>query len=222
MKVQLKTKKALILSPHTDDMELGAGGTVRKLVEAGVEVKSVVFSDCKQSVDTSTYSQDILVKECNAAANHLGVKNISILEYPVRHFPKYRQEILEEIYSIRKQFGPDLVITSWNRDMHQDHKTVGEEAIRAFMRTGTSIWMYQVPGTCPNFSPHVFVELTEGDVEKKIEMLHKYESQVVRRDYFQPPKIHAFLNFGGTFIGVDYAETFHQEKSIITDFLKSP
>jgi LmbE family N-acetylglucosaminyl deacetylase len=99
--MQWKVENVLVLSPHTDDMEIGAGATIRFLVESGANVKSIVFSDCKESVDTSKYPEDILRKECKAAATHLGISDLTIMSYPVRKFPSMRQEILEDIYSFR-------------------------------------------------------------------------------------------------------------------------
>ncbi|TXT55797.1 MAG: hypothetical protein BAJATHORv1_30180 [Candidatus Thorarchaeota archaeon] len=213
--MRFDAKSCLILSPHTDDIELSAGATIRKFIENGCRVKSLVFSDCKKSVDTSRYEQDVLVKECRAAAKHLGINELEILEYPVREFPKYRQEILEKIYSIRKEMKPELVIAPWEKDLHQDHQTVAKEALRAFMRTDTSIWAYQVPGTCSGFTPDIFISITESEIEQKIELLYKYESQVVRRDYFQPNKIRGMLSYFGTFIGLPYAEGFMNCKSVL-------
>lgn len=209
--------KALILSPHTDDMELGAGATIRKLVENGVQVKSIVFSDCKKSVDTSKYPIDVLRKECKAASGHLGIDDPTILEFPVREFPKYRQEIEEEIYKLRETMKPDLVIAPWSKDLHQDHRTVGEEAIRAFMRLSINLWAYQLPGTCFGFIPQVFIPVSDDEVDKKIEMLHRYQSQVERRDYFRPEKIRAFLSQVGSFINSDYAEGFANVRLVFND-----
>ena len=199
-------------------MELGAGGTVRKFVECGVEVKSIVFSPCKKSVPKGL-PKDTLIKECHEAAEHLGIKDRTILDYEVREFHKYREEIRHTLYLTRKDFEPDLVVTSWHRDMHQDHQTLGEESKGAFMRSGISIWEYQVPGTCRGFDPQTFVVLSEDDVQKKIEMLQKYKSQVnYPRDYFSPDKIKAFLKHMGTFIRMEYAEGFVQDKAIFTEF----
>ena len=108
--MEWKIDRVLVISAHTDDMELGAGGTVRKMVESGVAVSSLVFSDCRKSVDTSKFPIDILEKECKAAASHLGIKDLTILQTPVREFPANRQEILEKIYEFRKKKKPDLVI----------------------------------------------------------------------------------------------------------------
>lgn len=214
----MKVDNALVLSPHTDDMELGAGGTVRKLVECGIHVKSIVFSDCKESVDTSVYGEDTLRKECKAAAAHLGVKDLEILEIPVREFPKHRQAILETIYKARKKLRPDLVLTSWVNDLHQDHRTVACETARAFMKSSSSVWSYQVPGACPGFNPQLFVILNDRELDEKIEMLYEYESQVGRRLYFDKQKLRGFMEYFGTFAGVRYAEGFVQNRGIIHEF----
>lgn len=213
--MNLSVGQVLVISPHTDDMELGAGGTVRKLVEAGAEIKYVVFSDCKASVDTSKFPDGILRKECKNAANHIGIKDLTILEIPVRRFPEHRQEILEYLYSLRKENNFNLVFTTWEGDLHQDHNTVANETKRAFMKTGTSILSYEVPGNCPDFAPQVFFEISEKEVEIKVEMLQLYKSQVARRGYFEIDAIKSLMGYQGHHIGAPYAEAFQIERGVI-------
>lgn len=216
--MRLNLQKVLVLSPHTDDMEIGAGGTVRLLVDKGIHVRLLVFSDCKKSINQNEYPKDVLRRECRAAANHLGIQDHQILEFPVRDFPEHRQEILEIIYEERRDFNPDLVISSWPNDMHQDHRTIGREAFRAFMRNDTSVWFYPIPGTCPGFSPQIFIPLKAEDLLEKIEMLHMYRTQVKMRDYFTNEKIESQLSFYGTFISTRYAEAFEIGKEIFNHF----
>lgn len=210
-----RVENVLVLSPHTDDMEMGAGATIRWLVESGANVKSVVFSDCKESVDTSRYAEDILRQECKAAATHLGISDLTILSYPVRRFPSIRQEILEDIYNLRREGNFDLVFTTWKEDIHQDHRVVGEETLRGFMKTNATILSYPIPGNCPGFTPQVYVPLSSEMLEKKIEMEQLYESQVVKRKYFDEDAIKGWMSYFGTYIGVPYAEAFVQEKGVI-------
>lgn len=210
--------KVLVLSPHTDDMELGAGATVRKLLENDVKVKSVVFSDCKKSVDTSRFPPDILRNECSAAAEHLGIKDLTIHEFPVREFPKYRQEILDTIYRLRVEDEYDLVITSWKGDLHQDHRVVAEETLRAFLKEDANIIAYEVPGDCPGFVPQVYVPVSEEEVEKKIELLRQYKSQVAKRGYFEIDAIKGSMLYRGIHIGELYAEAFAQERVVLKRF----
>jgi len=210
--------KALVLSAHTDDMELGAGATVRMLVEAGVEVRSVVFSDCKKSVDLSRFPIDVLKKECSAAASHLGIDDLTIHEFDVRSFPSIREKILQLIHNERKDNGFDLVVTHWVGDIHQDHKVVAEETIRAFMKSKAAILQYEIPGNCPSFTPNVFVPVSHEQLEQKIEMLKKYESQVVRRGYFDEEAIKSHVGYHGHRVGTPYAEGFVQYSLSVDSF----
>ena len=210
--------KALVLSAHTDDMEYGAGATVRMLVESGVEVKSIVFSDCKKSVDASKYPLDVLKNECSAAAAHLGINDLTIHEFDVRSFPSVRDEILQLIYDQRKENDFDLVLSHWVGDLHQDHRVIGEETIRAFMRTTTSIWQYEIPGNSPSFTPNVFVPITKEQLRQKIELLWKYESQVARRGYFTEEAIMSHVGYHGTRIGEPYSEAFIQYTLTLNSF----
>lgn len=211
-------ENVLVLSPHTDDMEVGAGATVRLLVDNGAKVKSLVFSDCKKSVDTKKYPTDVLRKECQAAAKHLGIKDLKIMELPVRDFPEHRQEILETIYALRKENDFDLVLTPWIGDLHQDHKVVAEETIRAFMRTDVSVLSYEVAGSSPGFTPEIFVPLGDEDVQRKIEMLNLYKSQVDRRGYFTVDAVKSTMGYHGLHCGRAYAEAFTIHRGVICTF----
>jgi LmbE family N-acetylglucosaminyl deacetylase len=214
-----KVDSALVLSAHTDDMEIGAGATVRWLVESGVKVKSVVFSDCKDSVDLSTYPEDILRKECKAAAKHLGITDLSIHSHPVRRFPSIRQEILETIYKLRKEGNYDLVLTTWIGDIHQDHRVVAEETLRAFMKSRATILSYPIPGNCPGFTPNVYFPVSEEMIEKKIEMEYLYESQVAKRFYFAENAIKGWMSSFGIDIGMTYAEAFALQKEVVESII---
>ena len=57
-------------------------------------------------------------------------------------------------------------------------------------------------------------------LEKKIEMEHLYESQVVKRKYFDEDAIKGWMSYFGTDIGAPYAEAFVQEKGVIESILK--
>src|SRR5688572_30371487 len=103
-------KRILVLAPHTDDGELGCGGTIARLAEDGSEVFYVAFSACHQSV-LPQYPPDILVTEVKAATNILGIpeKHLILLDYEVRTFNYRRQEILDDILKIKADIKPDLV-----------------------------------------------------------------------------------------------------------------
>ncbi|RLI89122.1 MAG: PIG-L family deacetylase, partial [Candidatus Altiarchaeales archaeon] len=65
--------KILMLSPHTDDAELGCGGSIAKFLEEGKDVYYVALSSCEKSVPPE-YPPDILKKEVKKATRALGIK----------------------------------------------------------------------------------------------------------------------------------------------------
>ena len=71
----------LFVSPHTDDIELGCGGSIRRFVENKREVFCVVLSDCRNAIPEG-FEKDTLNRECNYSLTSLGVKksNISIFQ----------------------------------------------------------------------------------------------------------------------------------------------
>ena len=125
--------RLLILSPHTDDGELSAGGTIAKAIDADKEVFYIAFSICEKSLPECD-SHGVLKKECLAALQDLGIphSNTRFLDFDVRHFSSFRQQILEEMIVIGKDIQPDLVITPSSFDSHQDHNVIYNESIRAF------------------------------------------------------------------------------------------
>ena len=126
-------KKILVLAPHTDDGELGCGGTIAKLIEEKKQVFYVAFSSAEKSVPKDL-PKDILKKEVKKAMRILGLseRNLILFNYEVRNFPKYRQEILEDMIKLNEKIKPDLVLLPSTHDIHQDHQVVSQEGFRAF------------------------------------------------------------------------------------------
>lgn len=124
-------KKILIISPHTDDGELGCGGSIAKFIEEGDEVEYIALSCCEKSIPPE-YPRDILSREVKTATRTLGIENPVLFSFDLREFPKYRQEILDALIRLRNKINPDIVFTPSRYDTHQDHKTAVEETMRAF------------------------------------------------------------------------------------------
>jgi N-acetylglucosamine malate deacetylase 1 len=204
-------KKILIISPHTDDGELGCGGTITKLIEEGNEVEYVALSCCEKSVPPE-YPRDILSREVKAATKILGIKNTILFSFEVREFPKLRQEILDTLIRLRKKIQPDMVFTPSRYDTHQDHKITVEETMRAFKQC--TILGYEQPWNNITFNTLAFVPLREEHVTKKIDALNCYETQK-DRSYLNPDFIRGLALTRGTQIENKYAEAFEVIKWII-------
>lgn len=199
--------KVLVLSPHPDDAELGAGGTIARFVREGKEIYYVAFSACEISIP-SGFPQDTLKVEYKKAVEILGipVENTLLLGYEVRSFPLHRQEILEEMVKLNEKIKPELVLVPSSNDLHQDHQTIHGEALRAFKKT-SSIWGYEHPWNNLTFTTDIFVKLEQEQVEKKINALKQYQSQDFKV-YLDERYIRALAYTRGAQIDFAYAEAF--------------
>lgn len=199
-------QKILILAPHTDDGEFACGGTISRFLEEKKEVFYVAFSICKDSVPKGK-PEDILKTELLSSMKHFGINNNNtiIFDYPVRKFNFYRQNILDDMIKIRNSINPDLVLMPSIQDIHQDHHTIAEEAMRAFKKT--SLLGYELPWNNFSFNNQTFVVLSEQHIIKKIQAIACYQTQLMR-DYSDPNYIKGLAIAHGVQIGEKYAEVF--------------
>lgn len=204
--MNLPFKNVLVLAPHTDDGELGAGGTISKLIEEGANVYYVAFSTAEESVPDHL-PKDILKTEVIAATKKLGIpeRNLIILDYQVRKLNYARQEILEELIRIRREHDFDLVLLPSLNDIHQDHSTVAQEGVRAFKNT--TILGYELIWNNLSFDTTSFVKLKKFHIEQKVNALQCYKSQA-ERDYMSQEFIFSLAHARGVQIGCKYAESF--------------
>jgi LmbE family N-acetylglucosaminyl deacetylase len=198
--------KILVLAPHTDDGELGCGGTIAKFVDDGKEVYYAAFSVAEKSVPEG-FPKNTLEIELKKATKILGIlrKNLYIYRYEVRTFSYHRQEILEDIISLRNELNPDLILMPCLNDLHQDHKVIAEEGLRAFKKS--SILGYEQPWNNVTFNTLSFVQLEKCHIDKKVIALKCYETQKYRT-YLNETFLISLAITRGTQIGVEYAETF--------------
>lgn len=199
-------KNVLVLAPHTDDGELGLGGTINKLITEGKRVTYVAFSTAEESVPPG-FPKDILKTEVRNATAKLGIKseNLIIYSYQVRKLNYVRQEILEELIKIRKREKYDLVFIPSLHDIHQDHTTIAQEGVRAFKNT--TILGYELIWNNLSFDTQCFVRLQEDDIKAKIMALKEYHSQG-KRDYLSDEFIYSLAKTRGVQVGSEYAEAF--------------
>lgn len=198
--------KILLLSPHTDDAELGCGATISKMIRQGKTVYYAAFSACEQSVLPS-FPKDILIHEVKQATAALGIspENLHLFRYEVRTFNYHRQEILDDLIRLRETLKPDTILMPCLHDIHQDHKTMAEEALRAF-KFG-NIFCYELPWNNLNFSTAAFEVVEEEDAQCKVDALAKYQSQA-HRLYANEEFLRSQLRMRGVQISRRYAEAF--------------
>ncbi len=196
----------LVLAPHTDDGELGAGAAIARWTEQGHDVHYVAFSACESSVPAG-FESDVLRHEVAEATRCLGIKpdRVRVLDFEVREFGRDRQQILQAMVDLNRAVAPGLVLLPSPDDLHQDHSVIGNEGLRAFKRT--SVLAYEIAWNNVAFRTSSFVAVQERHLQAKIAALGCYRSQA-GRPYADPDFLRSQLRFHGVQAGVTYAETF--------------
>lgn len=169
--MEIKDKKILVLSPHTDDETLGCGGFINKLSENN-EIRFTCFSYCGLEELKDEYS-----RACDSLS---GDSYREILDFKVRYFD--RQEVLDKLIEIKKEFNPDVILCPSRYDIHQDHSVICNESIRAFKDK-------TILGYCHHWNVvgisdlRLTVDLDSSNIAAKHYAMDQYESQN-QREYF--------------------------------------
>ena len=200
------SEKILILAPHTDDGELGCGGSIARFIEEGKNVFYAAFSTAEKSVDPKLPS-NILEIEVKAATKKLGIKreNLFIYNNEVRKLNYIRQEILEELIKLKKKIDPDIIFMPSINDIHQDHSTVAREGLRAFK--DRTILGYELIWNNITFNTSTFIILQHNHVQSKVDALQEYKSQKDKA-YMSQDFVFSLAKSRGVQIGKEYAECF--------------
>jgi LmbE family N-acetylglucosaminyl deacetylase len=202
--------RLLFIGAHSDDIEIGCGGTVIELLRAqpGASVMWVVLS-----------SEGDRGREADEAAQVLlaGARNprIEIESFRGAYFPSEHSRI-KDYFETLKSFEPDIVFTHAREELHQDHRIVGELTWNTFR--DHMILEYEIPKYDGGLgSPWFFVPLSERTVESKIELLMSaFRSQHQKR-WFTPETFRALMRLRGIECNAPsgYAEAFFCRKLLL-------
>jgi N-acetylglucosamine malate deacetylase 1 len=194
-------KRVLFLGAHPDDIELGCGALLYQIAPQ-TEILCVTLSDNQKNPDLKKVKNEHL-----QSMKVLGVPEEKIMLGPfsTRVFPDSRQDVLEYFLKLRKDFKPDLIFTHSKQDVHQDHNTMTDEALRAFR--GITVLGFDVVRSSYGFFPSFLVEVSEEDVNKKIEALSEYETYKDRY-YFNSELTRSIMVRHGALAERPFAEGF--------------
>ena len=193
--------RILFLGAHPDDIELGCGALIAH-ISGQADLRCVTLSDNQKNPSLSN-----LVQEHHRSMAVLGVREEDVIlrDFETRNFPRDRQAILEFLYELNRDFKPDVVFTHTEADIHQDHDVLRLEALRTFR--GVSVLGYDVLRSSYGFFPNFLVEVTQGDVEKKIAALAEYKTYA-EKYYFDQDVIRSTSIRHGALAERPYAEGF--------------
>jgi LmbE family N-acetylglucosaminyl deacetylase len=194
-------KKVLFIGAHPDDIELGAGALIHHILPI-CDVTCVTLSDNQKNPLLKN-----VLSEHYKSMEILGVprENVIVKKFETRLMPEHRQEILEYFLELRKEIQPDIIFTHTEKDIHQDHNAMTREALRAYR--GITVLGFDVVRSSHGFFPSFFVEVTEEDVNKKLEALMQYKTYQDKY-YFESELLRATMVRHGALAEKPFAEGF--------------
>jgi LmbE family N-acetylglucosaminyl deacetylase len=118
---QQNRKTILCLGAHSDDIEIGCGGSILRLVEEypGAEFWWVVFSGNEQRQAEALRSADLFL-------THASQKNIQVKQFRDGYFPQQWADVKDVFEELKRTVSPDLIFTHYRHDLHQDHRVINE------------------------------------------------------------------------------------------------
>lgn len=200
-------KRALIFAPHTDDAEIGCGATIARLAEEDWQVLVFAFSPCISAIPKQ-FSREATVSEMGVAMATLGVTGWHIGKFQERSFPRIRHAILFQIRARLKMWNPAVIFVPSPNSIHQDHETVGQEAVRAVNTDSISILTYQSGLQASNGNGELYFHVSGKHLKKKIGALHAYHSQHGKPNFPNSHDVIARAIVAGKETKTKYAEKF--------------
>jgi LmbE family N-acetylglucosaminyl deacetylase/CheY-like chemotaxis protein len=180
----------LAIGAHPDDVEIGCGGILARHVATGDQVAVLTLSGGEQGGEAVTRA-----KESQRAAEILGARlfHADLIDTSVSE----GGDTIATIKQVIDEVQPTIVYTHTARDVHQDHRNVHHATLVA-ARGIPRIYCYQAPSTTIEFRPTRFVTI-DGFLERKLESIDAYGSQVAVRDYLDPELLRATARYWGRF-----------------------
>lgn len=199
------SKKILVVAPHLDDAQLGAGATLNLWANSGHEIWINTLSDT-----SNIYGQahgEELQREHSRAIEILGIdqNRVSTEKFPTRNFHESRQEILDHLINLRNRIQPDLVLSTSRHDSHQDHFVLANEVPRAFSKV--SILSFDTYWNMSIQNPSCVVEISEDNLRAKLASLLEFKTQGSKA-YLNPTNVEALARMRGLPRGFELAEAF--------------
>jgi len=167
---QLRT--ILCLGAHPDDIEIGCGGTLLKLLaeHRSADVYWVVLGANGERAEEAARGADEFLRDA-------GKRNVRIKGFRDSYFPHIGGEIKDYFEQLKREVSPDLIFTHRREDMHQDHRLVAELTWCAFR--DHLILEYEIPKFEGDLGhPNFFVPLEEPTCRRKIDTIaNTYRTQ---------------------------------------------
>jgi len=206
-----KTHRVLCLGAHCDDIEIGCGGMLLQHTRChpNCEVKWVVFSSNETREKEARISAELFLKDAKKS-------DVVIEKFKDGFFPSYSEQIKEYFEKIKENFSPDIILTHYREDLHQDHRKISELTWNTFRNH--LILEYEIQKYDGDLGrPNVFIPLEVTVCKEKTRIIiDSFSSQHVR-SWFDEETFYSLMRLRGLESNSPsrYAEAFYGRKVLL-------
>lgn len=192
--------RVVCVGAHADDIEIGAGGTVARLLAGRrCDVTWAVLSGAADRADEARAAADAWLADAATADLRLG-------GFRDGYFPAQRAA-LKDWFRAELPASPDLVLTHRRDDAHQDHRTLAELCGETFR--GATLAAYEIPKWDGDLGrPNAYVRLTDAQTDAKIDALLRHFPSQHARPWYDADTFRGLLRLRGVEAGARWAEAF--------------
>jgi LmbE family N-acetylglucosaminyl deacetylase len=203
--------EVLCLGAHSDDIEIGSGGTILRLLaeHPGSTVRWVVFATAAERAQEADSGAALTLADA-------AVRTVQLLDFEDSYFPGQVREIKDVFEKLKTEVEPDVILTHTANDAHQDHRTISELTWNTFRNH--LVLEYEIPKYDGDLGrPGLFVPLSRFQAERKIELLFDAFGSQKERHWFDPEVFRGLLRLRGVECRAadGYAEAFYCRKVVL-------
>ncbi len=209
--LESKSLDILCIGAHADDIEIGCGGTILKLLEThpGSRVIWVVLT-------ARGARKKEAIKSATAFLQRAGSKKIVTKSFRESYLPYQGKEVKEYFDSLPQVIDPDLIFTHYRHDLHQDHRVVCELTWNTYRRH--QILEYEIPKYDGDLGqPNLYVSLTDEISRGKVRLLMEEFATQRSKRWFTEDTFYGLLRIRGIESPkvTKYAEAFYARKVVL-------
>lgn len=206
-----ETLHLLCLGAHSDDIEIGAGGTILGWIGVGVRL-DVTWCVLSANGQRAREAKESALAFLEGAVG----KSIRLEEFRDGFFPYQGSAIKDWMEGLKAEINPDVVLTHRRDDAHQDHREICQLTWNTFR--DHLILEYEVPKWDGDLGqPNLYVPLSRSTLERKITLLQTHFVSQRAKDWFDPEIFSGLARLRGIECRAPerYAEAFVLRKGVL-------
>ena len=203
-------RRVLFIGAHSDDIEIGCGATILRLLESNpeLEVRWIVLSGIDEREREARCAASLFLAGCRHA-------EVTVLRFRDGFFP-YTSDIKDFFETLKTEPRPDLIFTHSREDRHQDHRVVSELTWNTFRNH--AVLEYEIPKYDGGLStPNLYVPIDDQTRSRKVEYLMRAFGSQRSRPWFTDETFSGLMRLRGVESGLTepFAEGFFAKKLVL-------